>query len=148
MFETVRKVLAEQLEVDPAMITMETGIIDDLGADSLDLVELVMSLEEHYDIVLTDDKTANERTVDRCPLAHGTKRPADVREAIEQRDQANLQDTDIHKFSLLISILGFTAKAVPPLVSELRERSSGVGPAVYFNSFLTSSFASDGTIWQ
>ena len=94
------------------------------------------------------NKTANERTVDRCPLAHGTKRPADVREAIEQRDQANLQDTDIHKFSLLISILGFTAKAVPPLGSELRERSSGVGPAVYFNSFLTSSFASDGTIWQ
>ena len=63
MFETVRKVLAEQLEVEPAMITMETDIIDDLGADSLDLVELVMSLEEHYDIVLTDDKTANVRTV-------------------------------------------------------------------------------------
>ena len=63
MFETVRKVLAEQLEVDPAMITMETDIIEDLGADSLDLVELVMSLEEHYDIVLTDDKTANDRTV-------------------------------------------------------------------------------------
>ena len=63
MFETVRKVLAEQLEVDPAMITMETDIIDDLGADSLDLGELVMSLEEHYDIVLTDDKTANVRTV-------------------------------------------------------------------------------------
>ena len=102
----------------------------------------------NYQLAQADDKTANERTVDRCPLAHGTKRPADVREAIEQRDQANLQDTDIHKFSLLISILGFTAKAVPPLVSELRERSSGVGPAVYFNSFLTSSFASDGTIWQ
>ena len=63
MFETVRKVLAEQLEVDPAMITMETDIIEDLGADSLDLVELVMSLEEHSDIVLTDDKTANVRTV-------------------------------------------------------------------------------------
>lgn len=63
MFETVRKVLAEQLEVDPSIITLETDIIDDLGADSLDLVELVMSLEEHYDIVLTDDKTANVRTV-------------------------------------------------------------------------------------
>lgn len=63
MFETVRQVLAEQLEVDPAIITPETDIIDDLGADSLDLVELVMSLEEHYDIVLTDDKTANVRTV-------------------------------------------------------------------------------------
>ena len=63
MFETVRKVLAEQLEVDESIITPETDIIDDLGADSLDLVELVMSLEEHYDIVLTDDKTANVRTV-------------------------------------------------------------------------------------
>ena len=63
MFETVRKVLAEQLEVDESIITPETDIIYDLGADSLDLVELVMSLEEHYDIVLTDDKTANVRTV-------------------------------------------------------------------------------------
>ena len=63
LFETVRKVLAEQLEVDPGLITPETDIIGDLGADSLDLVELVMSLEEHYDIVLTDDKTANVRTV-------------------------------------------------------------------------------------
>ena len=63
MFETVRKVLAEQLEVDPALITPETNIIEDLGADSLDLVELVMSLEERYDIVLTDDKTAGVHTV-------------------------------------------------------------------------------------
>ena len=63
MFETVRKVLAEQLEVDAASITMDTDIINDLGADSLDLVELVMSLEERYDIVLTDDKTASVRTV-------------------------------------------------------------------------------------
>ncbi len=63
MFETVKKVLAAQLEVDPELITADTDIMDDLGADSLDLVELVMSLEEHYDIVLTDDKTANVRTV-------------------------------------------------------------------------------------
>lgn len=63
MFETVRKVLAEQFEVDPNTITPDTDIMDDLGADSLDLVELVMSLEERYDIVLTDDKTAGVRTV-------------------------------------------------------------------------------------
>ena len=63
MFETVKKVLAAQLEVDPELITADTDIMDDLGADSLDLGELVMSLEEHYDIVLTDDKTANVRTV-------------------------------------------------------------------------------------
>ena len=63
LFETVKKVLAAQLEVDPELITADTDIMDDLGADSLDLVELVMSLEEHYDIVLTDDNTANVRTV-------------------------------------------------------------------------------------
>ena len=63
LFETVKKVLAAQLEVDPELISADTDIMDDLGADSLDLVELVMSLEEHYDIVLTDDKTANVRTV-------------------------------------------------------------------------------------
>ena len=63
LFETVKKVLAAQLEVDPELITADTDIMDDLGADPLDQVELVMSLEEHYDIVLTDDKTANVRTV-------------------------------------------------------------------------------------
>ena len=63
MFETVRDYLAQQLEVGPALITPDTDIIDDLEADSLDLVELIMTLEDHYDIVLTDDKTANVRTV-------------------------------------------------------------------------------------
>lgn len=63
MFETVRDYLASQLEVDPATITPDTDIIDDLEADSLDLVELIMTLEDHYDIVLTDDKTAGVRTV-------------------------------------------------------------------------------------
>ena len=63
MFETVRDYLAQQLEVDPALITPDTDIIDDLEADSLDLVELIMTLEDHYDIVLTDDKTAGVRTV-------------------------------------------------------------------------------------
>ena len=50
MFETVRDYLAQQLEVDPALITPDTDIIDDLEADSLDLVELIMTLEDHYDI--------------------------------------------------------------------------------------------------
>ena len=44
MFETVRDYLAAQLEVDPASITPDTDIIDDLEADSLDLVELIMTL--------------------------------------------------------------------------------------------------------
>ena len=58
MFETVKKVLAAQLEDDPELITADTDIMDDLGADSLDLVELVMSLEEHYDMAVMSKELA------------------------------------------------------------------------------------------
>ena len=63
IFETVRELLAHQLEVEPARITPETDIFEDLGADSLDVVELVMSIEEEYDIVITDERAGNVRTV-------------------------------------------------------------------------------------
>ena len=63
IFETVRDLLAHQLEVDPESIGPDTDIFDDLGADSLDVVELVMSIEEEYDIVITDERANNVRTV-------------------------------------------------------------------------------------
>ena len=63
IFETVRELLAHQLEVSPESITLETDIFEDLGADSLDVVELVMSIEEEYDIVITDERAGNVRTV-------------------------------------------------------------------------------------
>lgn len=63
IFDTVRELLAHQLEVDPDTITLDTDIFDDLGADSLDVVELVMSIEEEYDIVITDERAGNVRTV-------------------------------------------------------------------------------------
>lgn len=63
IFDTVRELLAHQLEVDPETITPGTDIFDDLGADSLDVVELVMSIEEEYDIVITDERAGNVRTV-------------------------------------------------------------------------------------
>ena len=63
IFETVRELLAYQLEVSPESITLETDIFEDLGADSLDVVELVMSIEEEYDIVITDERAGNVRTV-------------------------------------------------------------------------------------
>ncbi len=53
-FETVRSVLAKQLEIAPDSITESTRIFEDLGADSLDLVELVMTLEEGYNIIITN----------------------------------------------------------------------------------------------
>ena len=50
IFETVRELLAYQLEVSPESITPETDIFEDLGADSVDLVELVMAMEEEFEI--------------------------------------------------------------------------------------------------
>ena len=49
-FEKLKKVIAEVLNVDPDEITMETTFTDDLGADSLDLFQIIMGLEEEFDI--------------------------------------------------------------------------------------------------
>ena len=53
--ERVIKVIAEQLSVDEAQVKPEAAFIDDLGADSLDLVELVMSLEKEFDCEIPDE---------------------------------------------------------------------------------------------
>ena len=63
VFEKVRSLLANQLEIDEDRITMDTNIADDLGADSLDVVELVMSIENNFGIVITDENAANLTTV-------------------------------------------------------------------------------------
>lgn len=65
IFETVRDTLAQQFEIDPSEISMDTNIIDDIGADSLDVVELIMSLEDIYGIAISDDEAANLTTVAR-----------------------------------------------------------------------------------
>ena len=54
MFEKVREIISEKLNVDPDEIKLESSIVDDLGADSLDIVELVMALEEEFDIEIPD----------------------------------------------------------------------------------------------
>lgn len=56
MFEKIKKIIAEQLGVDEEEITMESSFIDDLGADSLDIVELIMALEEEFDIEIPDSE--------------------------------------------------------------------------------------------
>lgn len=53
----------EVLAVDPSKVTMEASFSDDLGADSLDLVELVMALEETFDIEVAEDELKDIRTV-------------------------------------------------------------------------------------
>ena len=65
IFENVRDALAQQFEVDPETITMDTNLIDDLGADSLDVVELIMSLEDMYGISITDEDAAQLYTVQK-----------------------------------------------------------------------------------
>ena len=63
IFEKIQQALSEQFEVEPEKITAETDIINDLGADSLDLVELIMALEEEYDVTITDESVYEHKTV-------------------------------------------------------------------------------------
>ena len=56
LFDDVREVVAEQLNVGVDTIKLESTFVEDLGADSLDVVELVMALEEKFDIEIPDDK--------------------------------------------------------------------------------------------
>ena len=65
IFDNVRNALAEQFEIDAESITMETSLIDDLGADSLDVVELIMSLEDLFGITISDEDAAQLHTVSR-----------------------------------------------------------------------------------
>ncbi len=56
VFETIKNIIAEQLSLsDPSKITMETSLIKDLEADSLDAVEIVLAIEEEYDIEIPDE---------------------------------------------------------------------------------------------
>ena len=64
IFEKVAAILAEQLDADAEEITMSTDIVDDLGADSLDIVDLVMSFEDEFDIEIPDEALEGVRTVE------------------------------------------------------------------------------------
>jgi acyl carrier protein len=54
--DTVRRIIAEQLGIDPALLKLEHKLQDDLGADSLDNIEIVMALEEAFGIALPDEE--------------------------------------------------------------------------------------------
>ena len=55
IFNEVKEIIVEQLGVEDTKVTMEASFIDDLGADSLDIVELIMALEEKYDTEIADE---------------------------------------------------------------------------------------------
>ena len=59
----VKEVITEQLGVDPERVKAEASFIDDLGADSLDIVELVMAMEESFEIEIPDEEAEKLKTV-------------------------------------------------------------------------------------
>ena len=61
--ERIKQIVAEQLGVDEDQVTNEASFMDDLGADSLDTVELVMALEEEFDIEISDEDAEKIQTV-------------------------------------------------------------------------------------
>ncbi len=65
-FEKLKQVIAEVLNVDPDEIIMETTFLDDLGADSLDVFQIVMGIEETFDIEIPADKAEKITTVEEA----------------------------------------------------------------------------------
>ena len=63
IFEKVKAIIVEQLGVADTAVTMEASFIDDLGADSLDIVELIMAIEEEFDIEIPDSDAEKVVTV-------------------------------------------------------------------------------------
>lgn len=62
--EKVKKLIAEKLEVDPGDVVPKASLIDDLGADSLAIVEMIMTMEEEFDIEVPDEDAEQLKTVE------------------------------------------------------------------------------------
>lgn len=65
-FEKLKKIIAEVLNVDPEEITPESTFMDDLGADSLDVYQIIMGIEEEFDIEVTPEKAEKITTVEEA----------------------------------------------------------------------------------
>lgn len=63
VFDKVKELIIDQLDADEEAVKMESVIIDDLGADSLDVVDLVMSIEEEFDMEIPDEAVEKIKTV-------------------------------------------------------------------------------------
>ena len=64
MFEKIQAIIADKLSIDEESVTMEASFIDDLNADSLDIVELVMALEDELEMEIPDEDVENFKTVE------------------------------------------------------------------------------------
>lgn len=76
VFEKVRKIITEQLGIDEKDVKMESAFIEDLGADSLDIVELIMAMESEFDMEIEDDEVEDISTVE--DVVNYIKENADV----------------------------------------------------------------------
>lgn len=63
VFDKIKDIIVEQLDVEEDAVTMEASITEDLGADSLDVVDLVMSIEESFNVEIPDEEVENIKTV-------------------------------------------------------------------------------------
>ena len=63
VFEKVRAIMCDQFDVEEEKVALETSIVDDLGADSLDVVDLIMSLEEEFDMEIPDEEIESIKLV-------------------------------------------------------------------------------------
>lgn len=63
MFDKIKNLISEQLGIDAEEVTIESSFIDDLGADSLDIVELIMALETEFDLEIPDEDAEKITTV-------------------------------------------------------------------------------------
>ncbi|MCL2383347.1 MAG: acyl carrier protein [Oscillospiraceae bacterium] len=63
IFNKIKDIVVEQLGSEESVVTMEAAFLDDLGADSLDIVELIMALEEEFDIEIPDNEAEKVKTV-------------------------------------------------------------------------------------
>jgi len=63
MFEKIVEIVVEQLGCDASEVTLDSGIIDDLGADSLDVVEMLMAVEDSFGVTVPDEEIPNLRTI-------------------------------------------------------------------------------------
>ena len=63
MFEKIREIICDQLELEEDQVTMDSILLEDLGADSIDLAELVMTFEDEFNMEISDEALENIKTV-------------------------------------------------------------------------------------
>lgn len=62
-FDKIKDLIVDQLDVEEGKVTMDTNIQDDLGADSLDIVDLIMAVEDEFEVKIEDEEVENLKTV-------------------------------------------------------------------------------------